>query len=159
TKVNDYAAAIFHYQRHLELATNSPHAQLVRDRIRGCKLELASTEFPLPNSQTLQQQVFALTEENRLLKQQLEEVRNRAGANPAPGRAPHPTGRAHPVVVRSQGPPIAQAVTNSSVPMGPAKTLTSALSVAAAADAQHPRTYVVQAGDSIYGTAKRYGLK
>ena len=50
TKINDYAAAIYHYERYLQLQPNSPRAQSidVRERIRGCKRELANTEFPLP---------------------------------------------------------------------------------------------------------------
>jgi len=80
-KLNDYAAAIYHYERLLALTPDSPRAPLVRERIRGCKLELAGTEFPLPNSQNLQREVYALTEENRLLKQQLDEARNHPGAS------------------------------------------------------------------------------
>ena len=83
-KLNDYAAAIYHYERLLLLAPDSPRAPLVRERIRGCKLELAGTEFPLPNSQNLQREVYALTEENRLLKQQLDEARSHPGASLSP---------------------------------------------------------------------------
>jgi len=153
TKINDYAAAIYHYQRHLALATNSPHAQLVRERIRGCKLELASTEFPLPNSQALQQQVFALTEENRLLKQQLEEARNR-GSSAGPS-TPTPVLPARPEAAS----PLPVAAVAPVMTPTPATTNSVKPAAAATTDAKHPRTYVVQAGDNIYGIAKRYGLK
>jgi LysM repeat protein len=80
TKINDYAAAIYHYEKHLQLAQDSERVQLVRERIRGCKQELANSEFPLPNSQNLQRQVDSLTAENMSLKQQLEAFKNQASA-------------------------------------------------------------------------------
>ena len=158
TKINDYAAAIYHYQRHLTLATNSPHAQLVHERIRGCKLELASTEFPLPNSQALQQQVFALTEDNHLLKQQLEDARNRpAATTPTPAPAPATVLPVHP---ESASPgPVATAPAAVAPPVASPNSAKPPAPVAGAADAKRSRTYVVQAGDNIYGIAKRYGLK
>jgi tetratricopeptide (TPR) repeat protein len=80
TKINDDAAAIYHYQRHLLLQPESERAPLVNERIRGCRQQLANTEFPLPNSQNLQREVDRLTAENLLLKQQLEAVRSQSGA-------------------------------------------------------------------------------
>ena len=98
TKLNDYAAAIYHYERLLLLVPDSQRAPLVRERIRGCKLELAGTEFPLPNSQNLQRELYALTEENRVLKRQLDEARSRPAAGlsplPAAGAAPAQPNRA-----------------------------------------------------------------
>lgn len=81
TKINDYAAAIYHYQRHLLLQPDSERAQLVNERIRGCRQQLANTEFPLPNSQNLQREVDRLTSENLLLKQQLDALRKQEAAN------------------------------------------------------------------------------
>jgi tetratricopeptide (TPR) repeat protein len=75
TKCNDYAAAIYHYERHLLLRPGSERAALVKERIRGCKEELAKGEFPLPNSRNLQREVDRLNAENLLLKQQLEALR------------------------------------------------------------------------------------
>ena len=84
-KVNDYAAAIYHYQRYLQLQPNSErsHAIDVQERIRGCKQQLANTEFPLPNSQNLQREVDRLTAENLLLRQQLDTVKTQAAAMPS----------------------------------------------------------------------------
>jgi tetratricopeptide (TPR) repeat protein len=88
TKINDYAAAIYHYERYLQLQPNSQRAQSidVRERIRGCKRELAKTEFPLPNNQNLQREVDKLTAENLALRQQLEALRaqQRAAASNVP---------------------------------------------------------------------------
>ena len=88
--LKDYAAAIYHYERLPALwLPELPPRRIVRERIRGCKLELAGTEFPLPNSQNLQRELYALTEENRLLKRQLDEARN----HPGPGISPLPAQR------------------------------------------------------------------
>lgn len=86
TKINDAAAAIYHYQRHLLLQPASERAQLVKERIRGCRQQLANAEFPLPNSQNLQREVDRLTAENLLLKQQLEALRSQSAASALAGR-------------------------------------------------------------------------
>ena len=70
-KLNDYAAAIYHYQRHLQLLPDSGRAALVKERIRGCEQELANAEFPLPETKDLQREVDRLNVENQGLKQQM----------------------------------------------------------------------------------------
>jgi tetratricopeptide (TPR) repeat protein len=80
TKLKDYAAAIYHYQRHLLFQPDSKRANLVRERIRGCEQELANSEFLLPNSRNLQRDFDRLNAENLLLKKQLEAFKNQ----PAP---------------------------------------------------------------------------
>jgi LysM repeat protein len=137
TKINDFAAAIYHYERYLQLQPNSQRARSidVSERIRGCKRELAGTEFPLPNNQNLQREVDKLTAENLALRQQLEALRGqqrpavsdvaqpRAGASsnsPAPARAPAP-------------------------PPAPAPA--------------RPRVYIVKERDTISSIAAQYGVK
>jgi len=165
-QINDYAAAIYHYERLLLLDSNSIRAPLVRERIRGCKLKLAETEFPLPNSQSLQSQVYALTEENRLLKRQLDEARTHPGAGslptlPAPAPAPSPAPAQAPGTLAAG--PVPAPTTNAAPVLTPAAATGAGAVTArvppAATDASHPRTYVVQAKDSIYSIATRYGLK
>ena len=172
-KLNDYAAAIYHYERLLLLTPDSPRASLVRERIRGCKLELAGTEFPLPNSQNLQREVYALTEENRLLKQQLDEARSHAGASlsplPAPAPAPAPAQPLRPLANNPLPNSKVNLDPNLNLNPNPAPVLPVASTPGnaavpprvspAGADASHPRTYVIQPKDSIYSVATRYGLK
>jgi len=158
-KVNDSAAAIYHYQRHLQLMPDSDRARSVQQRIRLCKQELANTEFPLPNSQNLQREVYALTEENRLLKRQLDEARNHPGAGlaplPAPGAAP-----AQPIRALADNPiPIPNPNLNPNPNQAASANPPSPIRNPQSTDAAHPRTYVIQAKDSIYSVAARYGLK
>jgi LysM repeat protein len=111
TKLNDYAAAIYHYERHLKLQPASERAALVKERIRGCKQELANSEFPLPNSRDLQREADRLNAENLLLKQQLETLRNQIAANAAapgrvePARPAAAPAAARPDTLRSTGQP------------------------------------------------------
>ncbi len=86
TKINDAAAAIYHYQRHLQLMPNSERAQSVQERIHLCRQELANAEFPLPNSQNLQRTVDRLTAENLALKQQLAALQHAAARAEIPQR-------------------------------------------------------------------------
>lgn len=142
TKINDFAAAIYHYQRHLQLDPNSPRAALVRERIRGCKLELAGTEFVPPGTQNLQREVDRLTDENRLLKQQLDAARSRAASVAVAAPATFQTART-PLIA-----PYAAGVATR--PRG--------AGTASAAEG-HSRVYVVQARDTMASIATRYGLK
>lgn len=71
-KVNDPAAAIYHYERFLKLRPNSSEAELARGRINTCKLELARTVSslgPLPPS--TQREMEKVLLENKDLKTQL----------------------------------------------------------------------------------------
>jgi LysM repeat protein len=134
TKLNDYAAAIYHYERHLKLQPDSERAALVRERIRGCKQELANSEFPLPNSRDLQREADRLNAENLLLKQQLEALRNQLAAAQSrvdPARQAAAPAAARPETPRSTGPP------------APAR----------------PRLHIVKSHETITSIAAEYGLK
>src|SRR5947208_3003657 len=51
-KKTDYAAAIYHFERHLELRPESNMAETVKQHVLACKLELAKTvPFALVNRQ------------------------------------------------------------------------------------------------------------
>lgn len=135
TKINDYAAAIYHYERYLQLQPNSPRAQSinVRERIRGCKRELAGTEFPIPNNQNLQREVDKLTAENLALRQQLEALRplqQAAASNAAKA-----------------------AVIASGSPRGPAPPSSSGPAPA------RSRVHIVKERETISSIAAQYGVK
>jgi LysM repeat protein len=134
TKLNDYAAAIYHYERFLQLQPNSQRTQSidVKERIRGCKRELAGAEFPLPNNQNLQKIVDKLTLENLALHQQLDALREQ----------PRP--------VSSSPTQMAAVVTPASSP---------ATASAPAAVSTRRRTYVVKERDTISSIAAQYGVK
>ena len=68
----DYAAAIYHFQKFLELRPNDSHAENVHQFVSVCKQELARTVSLGPISQKLQKEFEQLTAENQRLKQQVE---------------------------------------------------------------------------------------
>ena len=75
-KMEDHATAIYHYQRHVDLRPNSNVAQMVRERIMSCKVELAKTvPFALVNQQ-VQAGLEKLSTENASLRQQVEQLKN-----------------------------------------------------------------------------------
>jgi tetratricopeptide (TPR) repeat protein len=131
SKLNDCAAAIYHYERHLQLCPDSDRAQLVRQHIRGCKQELANSEFPLPNSQNLQRELDRVTAENLALKQQLAALQRQPQARPAP---------ASPPVESARLAPRASSAANSPAP-------------------SHPRVHIVRERETISSIAAHYGLK
>jgi LysM repeat protein len=137
TKINDYAAAIYHYERYLRLQPNSPRSQSidVRERIRGCQRELAGTEFPMPNNQNLQRQVEKLTAENFSLRQQLAALHSQQLA--AASNVAH------------------QAILQAN----PSAALAPAPAVAVAAAPAHPRVHIVKERETISSIAAQYGVK
>ena len=134
TKLNDYAAAIYHYDRHLKLQPDSERAALVKERIRGCKQELANSEFPLPNSRNLQREADRLNAENLLLKQQLEALRNQLAA--AAQSRVEPARQAATAAARAETP-------RSTGPPAPAR----------------PRVHIVKSHETITSIAAGYGMK
>jgi len=90
---NSFAVAIYHYHRFLQLRPNSEYAEIVRQRIIGCKQELAKPIALAPGTQSLLRDFERLKVENAQLKSQLEAwaafATNRAHL-PAPPPAPLP---------------------------------------------------------------------
>jgi tetratricopeptide (TPR) repeat protein len=141
TKLNDYAAAIYHYQKHLELRPDSERAALVKDRIRGCKQELANTEFPLPNSKNLQKEVDRLNAENQALKQQIEVLNKQLALAP-----PSSPAQAAPVATRYAA-------------VQPATTTAAPTHAAEAALSSHARVHIVRSRETIFSIASEYHVR
>jgi tetratricopeptide (TPR) repeat protein len=129
TKLNDDAAAIYHYEQHLRLRPDSARAALVKDRIRGCKQDLANSEFRLPNTRNLQREIDRLNTENLLLKQQLTALK----IQPAPVAPVAPVA----AIAQSRAEPVPFA------PLAPA----------------HPRVHIVKAHETIVSIAAACGVK
>jgi LysM repeat protein len=141
TKLNDYAAAIYHYERHLKLQPDSQRAALVKERIRGCKQELANSEFPLPESRSLQKEVDRLNAENGLLKQQLEALKSQLAA--AVAVAQTRVEPARPAAVPTVPAALVPEPARSTAPPAPAR----------------PRVHIVKSHETITSIAAEYGMK
>lgn len=146
-KEPDPAAAIFHYESYLRLRPDADNAELVRQRINTCKLDLAKAVLPLPVTPALQREFEQLAEENKRLKEELARWQAQAASQPRTQ-----TNAGTPVFVMTR--PTA---------VGEASGVRAATGPSAAAlggpAASKSRTHSVRAGESPYSIAKRYGVK
>jgi LysM repeat protein len=148
----DFAAAIYHFDRFLKLRPNSEYAEIVNQRILACKQELAKTVSLVPVAQTMQRDLERLADENRDLRQKLEAWQNYYSANAArlAGASSPPTNTPPQPAVRS-----AQPAAGTAAPSGQPATATARPSAAAAAT----RAYTIKQGDTPAAIARRYGVK
>ena len=140
-KIEDGAAAIYHYQQHLKSLPNSEQAQLVNERIHGCKQMLADMEFAPAITQSLQRQVDRLTAENLALKQQLAAWQHSAAVQ----------GQAQQLRAESvkDGTPLA-------IRHDPGANLQP---VAMSSTPSHPRVHIVKQRETVSSIALQYGLR
>lgn len=68
---NDYAAALYHYQRSLKLRPDAYPADNVRQRLPGCKQELVKADSLALMNPTALREIERLREENVALRRQL----------------------------------------------------------------------------------------
>lgn len=149
----DPAAAIYHYERLLQLRPDSPHAPTARERIRGCKEALATAEFPLPNSQNLQHEVDQLTAENGRLRQEVESLQGQLAARPTMVTPSAPAPAA------SIDPSASQAPAPSRAAPAPGYSSGKTASSSPAVTAPRGRVYAVRPGDTISRIAREHGMR
>lgn len=158
-KVPDPAAAIYHYERYLQLRPKADNADIVRQRILACKQELARAVLPLPITPGLQREFEQLAEENRRLKSELARWQAYAGdltralsnavaaaqAPRADSLAPFP------------GTPSA-AVPASKMQPRPTPTVPEPAPAMGSTGLSDSRVHVVQPGETPSSIARRYGV-
>jgi tetratricopeptide (TPR) repeat protein len=88
----DFAAAIYHFNRFLQLRPNSEYAEIVQQRVLACKQELAKSVSLALVQRDLQHDVERLTAENTDLRQKLQMWQDyyNTGARPGAGAGPSP---------------------------------------------------------------------
>lgn len=150
----DPAAAIYHYQEFLRLNPKADNADVVRQRIESCKVQLASNVGSLPSSPTALRQLEELTEKNRRLQEEVEKWRayfNAQKNQPAPGTTPVQTGP-----VRSAG-----GGANPDTGAGQARTDSSGTapgSPRTPPSSPPARTCIVAQGDTLAAIARKNGV-
>jgi LysM repeat protein len=152
----DPAAAIYHYQRYLQLRPHAENADLTKQRISSCKQILAESVSLGPVTEKLQRQFEQLTEENKRLneenkqmKEDLEKWSSYAArlqtlTNP-------PEVAATPVAAPSRSSPLPP---SSAVDPPSTSTARNQPSSGAA-----NRSHTVRAGETPSSIARRYGIK
>ncbi|HVR36053.1 MAG TPA: LysM peptidoglycan-binding domain-containing protein [Methylomirabilota bacterium] len=155
----NFATAIHHYAKFLELQPDSADADNVRSRIIYCKIELAKSVSLPPGTQDMQRHIDTLKAENHDLKARLETLQAQL------------TMRTQPVNVAQAGPAPAPAETlpqplhRPSDP-APARADTARSEAVRTADAAPSRvpastrssTYAFKRGDTLYSVARRHNL-
>jgi tetratricopeptide (TPR) repeat protein len=146
----DYAAAIFHFERFLKLRPNSDYGEIVKQRLLGCKQELARAVLPLPTTPAMQREFEQLAEENKRLREEVEKWRA-AYAN----RAAAATNSPAPAQLTSRS-----AQNGSQTAPGTTPQISAVSNQQPAANAAAvSRTHTVKAGESPYSIARKYGVK
>ena len=156
----NYARAIYHFERFLDLRPESDFADPVKSRILACKQEMARTVSLGPVTRDMQRDLERLTEENVRLKAQLQQLQTQLAQRPVIQVAVAPTnplpsnggsGTTTPVVSNSPTRTATPATAGSAI--GSVAMTTQATVARTAA-----RTHTVKQGDTPFGIAKQYGV-
>jgi LysM repeat protein len=159
-KKSDYAAAIYHFQRHLELRPDSSMAETVKQHILACKLELAKTvPFALVNRQ-VQDELRKLYASNAALHELVEQLKQKnvdtelAWSNRLATVLAAQAAAQVPVATQAavdhepeRRVPVPEKV-NSSGGLHSSSRLTSV-----------PKTHIVKSGETLASVARRYNVK
>ena len=158
----NWARAIYHFDKYLELRPKANNADLIRQRIAQCKLELAKeVPFAAVNQQMQREleKMDRLTRENADLRQQLEQLKTQSaqrtgsalGGVTAPAQT-SPSG-SRPLVSASAanpGPQFAQAVERTAS-LDPVRDI--------ARGSLSTKTHLVKSGEWPSSIARTYGIK
>ncbi len=158
---NDYAAALYHYEKARRLRPNGAPAEIARDRLEVCKRELAKTVTQTPTMEYMQRELDKLMLENQRLRQTVLEWQNyysgRSSGMPASG--------SNLVAGTGSGSPVApgSATRTDGLRTGLAGNTPTRSSSTGTGDSPPPatsqRTYKIVAGDTPSKIASRYGIK
>src|SRR5579859_3311497 len=143
-KGNDPAAAIYHFERFLKIRPGSPRADLVRQEINACKMDIAKTITSFGTASNTQQvDVATLLAENRRLTNELAKYRawNPQTADPQPINPPAIPARPQ----TNPNPVETTRVTNNSGSNARINSVSG-------------KTYTIKSGDTPAAIARRYGI-
>lgn len=147
----DYAAALYHYKRCLDIRPDHQAADIIKQHMETCKRELAKSVVQLPTTEALQRKVDTLTTENQMLRARLEAWQNYySGRGPAVSNAPAAAPQNNASTPRAVVPTNASRVEPNTVAP---RVETSR------AHTSSSRMHTVAAGETLGSIAKRYGVK
>lgn len=167
-QLNDPATAIYHFERFLKLRPASDRAEIVRQRVNNCKMELAKLFLIAPNAPSVQKEMDKLKSEVERLGLENNQLRRQLEAASASATARGTATSAPPVLAVTPPPApkiipatnVVEVAPKSSIPKPadnspkPAKPLPPPAAPAAAS-----RTHTVKQGDIPATIAKQYGVK
>ena len=150
-KASDPAAAIYHYQRYLQLRPGAENAETVGQHIFRLKQELAKAVLPMPSTPGIQRDFEKLAQENRALREEVERLRA--------AYASHASGTNLPLATETvnRAAQTVEAATGSSLmaarPQGGSQSRPSPSNPAGA------RTHKVQSGETPSSISRKYKVK
>lgn len=152
-KESDPAAAIYHYERYLGQRPDAPNAEMVRTRILACKQELARTVSLGPVTQGLQREFEQLAEENKRLREEVQQWHAYQAAHPPPTTNSSGVAQAarRPELLATARPQPQASLTGSNLQATPPTRATGGPTAA--------RTHTVRAGETPAAVARKYGVR
>ncbi len=145
-KETDPAAAIYHYNKYLQLRRNPENAETIKTRILACKQELARTVSLGPVTQTLQKEFEQLTLTNKRLQEDVEKWRTYALTLQALTNTAHTSAVPDRQALQAPG-------------QTPAGDSTAQDQARGAAGPQKFKTHTVKQGETATMIARRYGVR
>mgnify|MGYP001375911970 CR=1 FL=1 len=174
-RTKDYVSAIYHYEKHLALQTNSPHIDQAKEHIRVCIRELAKAEYSPPDIQNLRKEIDRLNGENLVLRQQLDFVRTQlvtAVTARDSAIADAKDARAAAQAAQATADSLAQAAKNSQSQLQnnyqnnytrSAQPYTSSRQATSSSPTyppgQRPKTHTVRSGETLSSIAQTYNIR
>jgi tetratricopeptide (TPR) repeat protein len=151
---NDYAAALYHYNRALKLRPNAYPADNIRYRIPACRQELVKADSLTISNPSVLRETERLREQNEILRKQVEALQA------------HLAGRVPAVATSQSGQSGLRSVSSNSLVSGAGNGLGASANRTtvsdprrAASSAGGARTHVVKAGDTPFSISRQYSVK
>src|SRR3989442_869920 len=159
----NWARAIYHFDKYLELRPKANNADLIRQRIAQCKLELAKeVPFAAVNQQMQREleKMDRVNRENADLRQQLEQLKAQLAQRS--GSAPRGVNALNPARPRGS-----RSLVSAQTASNPAAQFAQAVERPAAPDPSRDiarasattKTHAVKSGEYPYSIARSYGIK
>jgi LysM repeat protein len=139
----DPAAAIYHFNRFLELKPDAGYAEVVKGHVMACKQELAKSVSLAPVAQSIQKEFELLSQENKALREEVEAWRAKMRSQTV---TQSPTIAATAASAPSQSTPAQRASNVNSMPRTMAMLASG-------------RTHTVKSGETPGAIAKKYGVR
>ncbi len=150
---NDYVAALYHFNKALKLRPNGNPADIIRQRIPGCKQELVKADSLAIINPNVLRETENLRAQNATLRSQLEMLQAQLASRPPTPitGAPATAGR------EATTPPVYSTPPTPTLEQNGAPRVT--ITRPPAATASRGRTHTVRAGETVTSIAKQYSVK
>ena len=161
---NDYAAALYHYNKALKLQPNEHPAENIRQRIPACRQELVKADSLAIVNPTALREVERLREDNLALRKQIDLLQAHLAGRPAASAPGGQIARAREMASSSSasstlaGTNLVLRGDSGSVAPGAAASA-SDRTRAAVAGAGRTRTHTVKAGETPFAISRQYRIK